>query len=393
MKRRAFTDTYIKSLKPRERRYELGDAGSRGLWLRVEPSGAKTFWSVYRRDGKLQRVRLGAYPGMSLAQAREAHQGVRVAIEQGRDPAAEHRQAKASRTSPRLAMGETVGALAEIYVRQNLDGKRSRKEVERRLGRDILPVIGPLAVAEITRPVIHALLDPIREASPSSANATFSIIRRLLNVAVDRGLMVANPAAGMARPAPERSRDRTLTPEEIRALWAIEPPLHAFAFRWLLACGCRKGELLGARWTELEGNAWVIPRERVKTDAVHVVPLSSLMRELLRTAPRVNAYWLPGRGEGPLRATALNKVLNRTQLGDFTVHDIRRTVRTGLSDCGVGRDIAERVIGHVVGSRVERTYDRHAYFSEKAEALEKWANRVRGILAGEAGVIHHLGGS
>lgn len=394
-----FTDTSVKRLKAGATRYEVRESGSRGFGVRVLPSGIKSWFTTYRSraNRKLQRVTHGEVGVVSLEDAHIAHAELRKALAVGQDPAAEKRRQRGVQRAQTLDPGDTVADLAELYVRRELGGKRSGAELERVLRHDVLPVIGALPVALVTRRTLVGMLDRIVDSGrPALANKVLMVTRRMLNFAVERGDIENNPALGMRNPAPISRRDRVLSDGEIRAAWhGTEQPFHRFALRWLLATGCRRGELVGARWDEIQGNAWTVPAERVKSRKEHTVPLSAVMRELLDELPRVGPHLLPAvRGDGAMVAATLNgalsAVIKREGLAHFTLHDLRRTCRTYWSQMRVESDVAEALLGHAIGNAVQGTYDRYQRFPEKQAALEKWGERLRGIVDSTQGTVSSI---
>ena len=190
-------------------------------------------------------------------------------------------------------------------------------------------------------------------------------------------------------------RERVLTDDEIRAVWnaALSTP-YPFGplVRLTMMLGQRREEIAGATWSEIDLAAatWIIPKERYKTGAEHVVPLPrqavGLLKEVSKLCPKPEgadaAHFVfstrPGsRFQGFTKCKERLDTLSETS--DWTIHDLRRTLRTGLSALRVDPDIAERVVGHVIGG-VRGIYDRHSFFEEKRRALQRWADRLATIV-------------
>lgn len=243
---------------------------------------------------------------------------------------------------------------------------------------------------------------------PITANRAHGVVRQVLNYALKRDLIGANPALAIERLFPENSRERVLTEDEIRRLWAFlesaranagaglvagqvegERPVNglspsvATAFQLCLVTLQRAGEVVGARiedfsWTD---KLWIVPAERMKGKRAHAVPLSDLALERFREAfdRAGGAIAFPDRsGEAPLEAKRLTRAMARSckliGLAHASPHDLRRTGRTMLTSerVGVSYEVAERVIAHLVGSAVSRVYDRNEYLREKRAALNSW---------------------
>ena len=210
------------------------------------------------------------------------------------------------------------------------------------------------------------------------------MLRKLFNWAIERGRVDANPCTVIKGPRVQR-RDRVLSDDELCRVWrAAEKTDYPFGalVQLLLLTGCRRGEIAELEWSEIDGDAITIPAARFKTGRAHVVPLSRLAIEVLAAVPRIDGgeHVFPGRGGVALSGFSKRlKALTASAEVTFALHDLRRTVRTGLSRLRVPFEVAERVLGHVQGG-VAAHYDHHAYLSEKREALEAWGRHVEGLI-------------
>ena len=280
-----FTERSIKALRPRERRYEAFEDGRKGLGIRVSPSGSKSWVFVYRRNGRLSRITLGQYPDTSLAEAHDEHAERRKLLRKGTDPAS---VARIQRTLPYRT--PTVRQLVELYVERYAKAKkRSWREDERILCKDVLPRWGPLKAKDVTRGDVISLLDDIMDrGSPISANRTLAVVRKMFNYAIERSAVEANPCSIITAPAAERRRDRVLDEDETRAFWSgldasqVSLPFR-LALKLMLVTAQRRAEVVLAEKSEfdLDTGWWTIPAERSKNSLSHRVPLSSLATELL----------------------------------------------------------------------------------------------------------------
>ncbi|MFZ1640513.1 MAG: tyrosine-type recombinase/integrase [Candidatus Contendobacter sp.] len=386
-----FTDRAVLNLKPQADRHEVWEGT--GLGVRVSVKGRKSWVMVYRFQGKPRYLTLGTYPEMSVAQAHEAHRKALATLEQGSDPGAKVvQERREERHAP------TVAALAAEYLEKwAKPRKRSWHADERILNKEILPQWGTRKARDITRRDVIALLDNIVERGPILANRTLALVRKLFNFAVDRAILDLSPCVRVKAPALEKSRERVLTDDEIRVFWdgldkAAMAPGTRLALKLQLATAQRKGEVALMRWDCLDWEAamWTIPGENAKNGKVHCVPLSPLALDLLRQAKELAAEspWVfPGPRHGGVKPIgdavpdhAMRKALPVLGLADVTPHDLRRTAASHMTALGIPRLVVSKILNHAERG-VTAIYDRHTYDPEKREALEKWARKLRALLA------------
>lgn len=389
-----FTDRTIQGIKSKADRFELFEDSGRGFGLRVAPTGRKTWITLYRFDGKPRRLSHGAYPSVSLAQARRKHATALADVEQGVDPGATKAEARKA-ASGALSFAQLVCEYERIEART----LKSGPELVRLLRKDALPEWQHRKAAAIKRRDVVLLIDQVRERAPATAEHLQGRLVRLFNFAAERGIVEDSPVTGLRRRTTSRARDRNLTDAEIKALWSACSDVSALnmsqtvgdALRFILLTGQRPGEVTGAPWSEFEGDLWQIPPGRYKTDRAHAVPLTPLALEILKrrhSDKRARLFPFPSHrvnGTAPIRVDALSKAVRRNidALGlgaPATPHDLRRTVRTRLAALGVEPVVAEKVIGHTLPGMM-RTYDRHEYLDEKRAALEAWEGSLKALLA------------
>lgn len=423
------TPQQVKRVAPGPIPIDVRDGQAKGLVLTVFPSGRRTFTVRYVWQGKHRRLPIGDFPTVSLAKAREAAEDARTAIRQGRDPVGE-RQAK------RAKPADTVRVLAAEYLKRHArPHKRTADDDERTLNVEVLPRLGDRSVRDLTRRDVRQLLDAIVDrGAPVRANRVLSLIRRLLNFAVDHDWIDANPAARIARPARETSRDRVLTDDEIRALWRLleaQPatldkpapgrasartrtpsrvlcpigPSLAAVMKARLLTAQRGGEVIQMRWQDVDLDArwWTIPGAHTKNGEPHRVPLTDAVVALIRaqiqaevktaegpstppSAPREGLVFAGRFGTGSAaRAKKASAALAKALGFEFRGHDLRRTAATRMAAAGIPRHHISAVLNHVQGgARSTRVYDRHSYDLEKRHALETWARELGRILASES---------
>lgn len=405
MPRVALTDRFCSTAKPLGVRTEYFDATITGLALRVTKQGHRswTFNFTASRDGKRARATIGTYPGTTLAEARTRALEARACLERGEDPRVEF--------SSQSAGAMTVSTLLESYLakhaRVNL---RSHAEIERRLLKNVVPVIGSVRIADIHKRDVNRVVDAIvRRGKMSEANRVFEDLRGVLRWGLARGDLDRNPIHGMTKPGTAAPRERVLSDEEVRALWALLPVALRRSsavqriIRLCLVTGQRVGEVAGMRTAELDlrTSTWSLSGARTKNGYPHLVPLSGLAVSIINEAlaeeeKRADAVF-PAEG-GSLSGAAVARTISRAHettkdrpLGRFGIaqwsaHDLRRTALTGMAKLGV----APIVLGHVANHRTTTkagvtlgVYVQHSYEGEKRAALELWAERLEAIVSAE----------
>jgi integrase len=401
MTRKTLTERGIAALKPKPGRYDAWDALVPGLAVRVSEAGHKSFVLVARYPGRKNPTRkaIADVGAITLAGAREQARAWLARIQQGIDPKlalARERQAAEA------AAGNTFGAVAEKFITTELPKQRRGHVVERLLRKEVLPHWKGRPVGEIThRDVRELVLKIVDRGTRAYARNVLDAIRGAFAFAVDRGVIDVSPTA-MIKPSritgAKAIRTRTLTDIELRALWDAAGELgypHGPLVRMLMLTGCRLNEVAGARWREfdLAGRLWRVPSERFKSNAQHVVPLCDDAMALLTGLPR----WTRGDhvfsstyGIKPVAAFSKMKTRVDEQMGGaiagWTFHDIRRTVRTRLSELRVPEPIAELAIGH--GRKgLLRIYDQSERLPEVREAMELWATKLRSIVTPPPNVV------
>jgi integrase len=394
----------------------------RGLVLRVstrlgedQSHVTSRTWAVLYRvkgSGKLRRLTIGDYPSYSLADARTEAEEATKSARRGIDPA-EQRKAAAKAEAARSA--DTIEKVVDEFMTRHMAGKerspRYIKETRRIFDSYVLPRWRGRAIGDITRRDIIELLDKVfDDGAPIAANRTLAAVRKLLNWALQRGLIEASPATLIERPGEEQQRDRTLAADEIRALWpqfdALGFPFGRF-FQMALATGQRREEVAGMRWPEIKAIAavatpadarmtpiewtWTMQADRTKADRAHVVPLSPIATEILGNLPRLGAYVFTSTGARPISGyskakAALDKAVDVEQkkagaksLEHWTIHDLRRTAATEMARLGIARLIIGKVLNHA-DRTVTGIYDRHQYLAEKRRALEVWGQYLGGLV-------------
>ena len=321
---------------------------------------------------------LGLYPAMSVQEAHEAWRRARDLVQAGRDP-----QAVADNALP----AKSVEGVVEEWLKRDQSGNRSKGIVERRMRVYVLPAWKGRLITDVDRRAALALVDDIADRGKAIlARRVFAHLHRLFNWSVGRGIIEINPLAQAEKPGAETSRSRVLSDEELLKVWNASErlaPAYRDAFRLLVLTGCRKQEIAGLHSDEIKGNDIVLDGERTKNGEPHIVPLSSAARAIL---PKGSGFIFATRHGTSVSNWGRAKIALDQHSGvtDWTIHDIRRTVATGLQRQGVPLPVTEAILGHSGGSRggIVGVYQRHDYAAEKASALEAWGAHVMALVEG-----------
>lgn len=389
----ALTDLQIKKLTPKNRRYELSD--SNGLYVRIDTTGTKSWVFRYVFSGMRKRMTLGGYPGVSLAKARELHAAAMQDIQQGSDPGAKAKEAKA-----RHKAAPTFADMVDELWQVELSKKKSGHQTKYLLEANTIPVWGGRKVADIKRRDIVLLLDKIRDRAPVVGNRVQGALSRLFNFAAERGVIDDSPCTRI-RKVVEKPRMRVLSDTEIKACWtaldlenrAVDMyRLTKLVLKLILLTGQRPGEVAGMTWAEIDENAhcWNIPSERMKNAAANRVPLCPMAMEIINAAKIYSAgsdyvFRSSHKENEPITRHALSRAVARhwSEMegieAAFTPHDLRRTLRTRLAELGVTDIIAERVLGHRLQG-IMAVYNQYPYDAEKRDALMRWERRLQEMI-------------
>jgi integrase len=379
----------VEQLKPGSR---VWDTIVQGFGVRRQKDGAY-YYLRFRKNG-VQRMRsIGRHgsPWTPDTARNEAKRLLGLAVG-GDDPFAK----------PLLT--ESFGQEVARYLERKRAAMKPRafEEVERHLTNHAAS-LHRLHLGEIDRRIIAVRLGEIETANgPVARNRVRSSLSAFFSWAVTEGLLDTNPVAGTAKLDEGGSRERTLTPEELREVWSsldAEPNAQfAYIVRLLILTGQRREEVGGLRWAELdlERGLIVLPPERTKNSRQHEVPLSRQARAILTRQPKRKGRdfifgigelgfsgWSDCKARLDQALLAARRKINRKAkaIPDWRIHDLRRTCATGLAELGVQPHIIEAVLNHVSGHKggVAGIYNRARYEGEMREALQRWADHVEGI--------------
>jgi integrase len=393
----------VESLKPPlpKQQTDYWDDSLPGFGVRVSYSGTKSWIVLYRYNGRVRRHTFANVAELDLAEARKIARGKLHAVDEGRDPAGDKITARTA---------SSFAELAKEYLDHHAKPlKKSWRQDERVINQELLRRWKHSKPSDIKRADVRALLQGIVDrGSPVQANRTLALVRKMFNFGIEHDWVEQNPCNQVKRMGKEVSRDRVLTPDEIRRVWAAldneEPPIRA-AFRLRLITAQRGGEVLQMRWEDLDLDAgwWTIPAARVKNGRQHRVFLTdeavAILRDLKAWYEQRIAQVNPGRvrkhkkplvmsdlvfpSDRPTEAIAwVQKAAQRIRDASgvqFVPHDLRRTAASLMSGSGVSRDVLKKILNHV-DRDITAVYDRYSYDNEKRKALIAWGRLLHQIL-------------
>ena len=374
--KRKFTQLFIAKLKPKATAFVTWDTLQRGLAIRVQPSGAKSWKCVYSRHGRPRWLHLGSADAIGLADARTLAAEAMLAVVRGGDPAAEK---KAERGAG------TFGELAERYVEQHAKKhNKSWRQGDALVRRHALPRWGKLQAVSITRGDVKALMSSIDR--PVLANQILASVSAVFTWAMREEILPTNPCKLIDRNE-VRSRERVLSDSEVALFWKSFDEVGGSAgaaLKCILLCGSRPGEVAHFRREHIKDGFWEMPGEPVpslggwkgtKNGANHRLWLSAPVLELIGEGTTGFVFAGPrGRAVRGLDE-AMRSICSKLGVERATPHDLRRTFSTTVTSLGFGRDALNRVTNHKEGG-IASVYDRHSYAEENKRIMEATAARI-----------------
>ena len=386
----ALTPLAVKNAKPGRH----ADGG--GLQLLVKPSGARSWVYRFMLAGKSRDVGLGAAgPGaMSLADARDEAAALRLKVKAGTDPLAERErvaaQALATAQASKVA-GTTFKDVATTYIAANEESWRNPKHRQQwgnTLASYVYPVIGDLPVADVETAHVLKILEPIWKGKAETASRVRGRIETILDSAKARGYRQGeNPArwrGHLSQILPLRTRlsrghHKAIPYDEIPAFVGAlhkREAVAALALEFTILTAARSGEVIGARWSEVDlaKAIWTVPADRMKAAKEHRVPLSPRAVAILESLQPLGSEWLfPGAKGNKLSGMAMAMLMRRMKV-DATVHGFRSGFRDWAAECtGYAHEVAEMALAHTIENKVERAYRRGDLFDKRRRLMDDWA--------------------
>jgi integrase len=404
------TDKAIRAVEPREKPYKLSDGG--GLTLVISPAGGRLWRYRYEVKGTERQLALGAYPKISLADARRARDAARALLDKGQDPSIAKRMERAQAATDAATTFETV-ARAWHAIRRPTWSATHARDVERNLEADVLPALGALPIKSIKPRMVLDMLRGVEQRSPTTARKIRQQVSAVFVYAIAEDLAELDPAqmiGGALQPCGETHHHPAITdPAQIRTLLAkvdTQPafPSSRLALRLLALTAVRSKELRGAMPDEFEGldgpePIWRIPKERMKgrkgKKREHVVPLAAQAAELVQIAM---AFSGKGRRLFPssrssqhqISENALNRMLHRAGYeGLHTPHGFRASFSSIMNDRHPeDQAIIDLMLAHKPENAVEAAYNRAAHMKRKRCLAQEWANLITEGLRPASELLH-----
>lgn len=414
----SITKRTVDAAQPGARDQFIWDDSVAGFGLKVTPAGGKIYVFQYRlalaglsAETAARRFTIGKHGALTPEQARKRAKELAAMVAAGTDPMDAAKQARASSEATKKAIIEqrrldselAFSKYADLWL-DHYENEKQRSASSVRLAGSILrnhlkPHLQDKPMPHIGRADLQSIIDSIPTKNKGMRRSVFAYASILFGWAASRGDVPRNPLVDMAKPQAPKARDRVLNDHELANVWIatqlLGAPFGPF-FRLLILTGQRRSEVAGINWAELDRSTalWTIPAARAKNGAVHLVPLSEeAVSELDALAggsgwPK-NEFVLTTTGRSPISGMTKAKNALDTLIGDagdtmpaWRIHDLRRTLATGLQRLGVGFEVTEAVLNHISGAKggVAGIYQRHDWKDEKRSALNAWARHVAEIV-------------
>jgi integrase len=358
-----------------------------GFGLRLRASGdqvSKTWIAQYRAHGRTRRMKIGTFEKLTPDEARKAAKKILARAEIGQDPQAE-------KAAQRQQDGHTLAAVASDYLAAKAKVVRPNtyRELNRYLTSAHFKPLHAMPIDQITRRDVAARLTKITAENGSiSAGRARAALSALYAWAMGNGLAEQNPVIGTLKPDDSQPRERVLSDSEIAAIWhaACEGGVFGKIVKLLLLTGCRRMEICGLRWKEIdmENGLLHLPPHRTKNARAHTLALTPMAMEIIESVPRIvgRDHLFGERSDLGFTQWGAKRDLDSRlggKVAEWTLHDLRRTCATGMADIGVQPHIIEAVLNHISGHKVgvAGIYNRSAYEREVRAALALWADHVR----------------
>jgi integrase len=384
----ALTDTKIKNMKAKDVPYKAYDA--QGLYIQVEITGTKGWRYRFKYDGKFKVMTLGRYPRMSLKQARIERNKQSEILEQGFNPIQERKKAKALNVAQSK---NTFKELAYEWHELNKDKWTDKHsgQVIQSLEREVFDSLGDLPVTQITAQMVLEVIRAIESRGALEiAKRTLQRVNAVFTYAIVVGKLELNPASGLAKVLkPAKVKHQTALPakdlpEFLKALDSYDTnQVTRYAINFLILTMTRTSETRLAEWSEIEGDKWVIPADKMKMRREHIVPLSKQALHILEAIEPITGgdkYIFRGNKDNQPMSnnTMLYAIYRMGWHSRATIHGFRTTASTLLNETGFNGDWIEKQLAHAPKNAVRAAYNRAEYLPDRARMLQWWADFLDG---------------
>lgn len=398
-KTKPLTNTEIRSAKATSKDLSLYDGD--GLILYVKLSGSKVWRFRYYKPitGKRQTMTIGAYPEISLAEARQHREDARALLAKGIDPQEYKREIM---TEAHAVKANTLAKVAADWLAIKLSQDLSEntiKQINRMLNVYLLPSMGAVPVTLITpRRVIEAMEALKATGRLETIHRAIQRLREIMDYAANAGYITANPISRIstAFSQPVRTNNPTIRPEGLPKLLQLVAVSRLelqtrLLIEWQLLTMTRPGEAVGTEWNDIdvEAKLWVIPAERMKMKREHVIPLCQQALDVVQAMKAISgnrAHVFPSfkNPQKPMSSQTVNMALKRMGYkGELVSHGLRSIASTALNEEGFNPDVIEAALAHRGKDAVRNAYNRSVYLEQRRVMMDFWGNYVEQAASGQ----------
>jgi integrase len=356
-----------------------------GFGVKVTPKGRKVFLVMYRLAGagsRLRKYTIGPYGRVTLPMAKAQAQKIFAARLDGRDPAEEKKQSR------RRLVVDRVDDLVETFIREHVAKIGTSRRITSLLRRDVVPYWGAKSIHEIKKRDVSDLISLIAQRNAHASHRLLKTLKTFFRWCVGRAVIDFSPAEGISSPYREVSRDRVLTDQELAAVILAArqmPPPYGLIVEFLALTGQRREEVAQLKWDELDDKTrtWTIPGSRTKNKKSHIVHLSESAWKVIEACSGEPYVFGTATGKRFQRFGKEKPTLdNLCEVAGWRIHDLRRTIVSGMARLGIPPHVADKILNHQAGtiSGVAAVYQRHDFLAERKEALNQWGAHVDRIV-------------
>lgn len=387
------TNALIKNTKPKEKGVvHLKDG--RGLYMEITPACSRRWRFRYWIDGRENRISLGLFPEISLAEARKRCEEARRQIAQGVDPSKARQDEKAEKETFELVAREWLEKFGAAMT------ERSAGEILRRLERDVFPWVGSRPINAIAAPEFLSVVRRIESrGAPETARRCLQYLSRIGRYAVATGRATRDSAADLRGCLPPANKNHFATLTDPKDVAQLLRDIENYQGSFIVLCALklspllfvRPGELRGMQWSEIDLGAreWRIPASRMKMKEQHIVPLAPQAIAILddiRPLTGHGVYVFPSlRGDSrPMSNNTVNSALRRLgyEKDQLCAHGFRSMASTLLNEMGWNGDVIEKQLAHGDRDKIRASYNFARYLPERKKMMDSWASYLDSLKTG-----------